>query len=360
MRFKYKVKEAGNFLAFAFYPRTTLLACVVLSGIIIAILGIMLVTIPQDSDWYDIVFALTTGAIGSFFVSFIIELTSNYKHNKLAWYELEEYYSTVMEYESHKQIMMKKVAHQRKNDKSIALDDTEELDEDDEAKDIIQITWKQLPDVIPVFKQTYNDKKEFLSDKEIHALKYILSDYERIENVVRMRIMTSPMEYDALNHPDEKFLNSIYPSDVIKNMPEWIRKELASRESQKACERYAEKILSDSFLLSNFMEDYNISQSGIDNYETDKVKNEEEMNLEECDMDVFGVPEPEDEETFRVQNEKFSKSMELRSRPFDSWNLSTCCRDISMEIDTLEKCIQKKPYYGIMMESFKKITKEEL
>lgn len=33
-----------------------------------------------------------------------------------------------------------------------------------------------------------------------------------------LRIMMSPMKYDALNHPDEKFLNSIYPSDVIKNV----------------------------------------------------------------------------------------------------------------------------------------------
>lgn len=46
-------------------------------------------------------------------------------------------------------------------------------------------------------------------------------------------------------------------------MTDWIRHHLSSEESQKACDRYADAILADSFLLSKFMENYDISQKGL-------------------------------------------------------------------------------------------------
>lgn len=39
---------------------------------------------PEESEFYNIIFALTTGAVASFLVSFVVELSSNYRHNKLA------------------------------------------------------------------------------------------------------------------------------------------------------------------------------------------------------------------------------------------------------------------------------------
>ena len=74
MRFRYRVKSALQFIAFAFYPQTTLLACAVFSAIVIVVLGIVMAAIPQQSAGYSIVFALTTGAAGSFFVSFVVIL----------------------------------------------------------------------------------------------------------------------------------------------------------------------------------------------------------------------------------------------------------------------------------------------
>lgn len=322
-----------------------------------------MVTTPQESNWYNIVFALTTGATGSFFVSFVVELTSNYRHNKLAWYELQEYYSAVMNYESYKQIMMQQTPCQRAERKA-----HEEfviaggIDEDDKPKDIIQITWSQLPDIIPVFTQTLNDKKEFLSDLEINELKNILSKYKDIESAVRQSILLSPMTYDVLNHPDEDYLKTVYPSDVIRNMPEWIRKHLSTKESKRACEIYLRTILSDAFLLSQFMEGYEISQKGLNSYqeEIDKLEQEEEKELEDIDYDELHFSEPEDEETFRVQKEEINRQMELEQRPFMSWILSKSCQDISESIDILEKSILKKPYYGMMIKSYNNSAKEPL
>ena len=167
MRLKNRLNEALRFLSFAFYPKTTLIACVIFSASVITILGVAMALVPEWSGFYNIVFALTTGAIASFFVSFVIELSNNYRHNKLAWYELKEYYSTIMDYESYKQVMMKLTPHQRAEKKAheefVAAGGIEEIDEYDQPKDIIQITWERLPNMMPIFKQVFNDKKQFLS-----------------------------------------------------------------------------------------------------------------------------------------------------------------------------------------------------
>lgn len=260
MRLKNRLNETLRFLSFAFYPKTTLIACVIFSVIVVTILGVAMTIMPEGTGFYNIVFALTTGAVASFFVSFVVELSNNYRHNKLAWYELKEYYSTVMDYESHKQVMMKLTPHQRAEKKAheefVAAGGIEEIDEYDQPKDIIQITWERLPNMMPVFKQTLNDKKQFLSDIEIDELESVISEYKQIQSFIYRRILMSPMHYDALNHPDENYLASIYPNDILKNMPAWIRKFLSSTESQKACERYVEAILSDFTLLSQYMQNY--------------------------------------------------------------------------------------------------------
>ena len=355
-RFKNRFNETLRFLSFAFYPKTTLVACVIFSVIVVTILGVAMALTPEGSGFYNIVFALTTGAVASFFVSFVVELSNNYRHNKLAWYELKEYYSTVMDYESHKQIMMKLTPHRRAEKKAheefVAAGGIEEIDEYDQPKDIIQITWERLPKMMPIFKQTFNDKKQFLSDIEIDELESIISEYKQVQFFIHRRILMSPMYYDVLNHPDENYLASIYPSDILKNMPVWIRKSLSSTESQKACERYIEAILSDFTLLSQYMKNYEISQKGIDAYKDELDKEEAEVEPEDIDYDDVDFSEPEDEEMFRRQSEIMDKQMEQEEIPFTSWVISESCQKIAESIDILEQSIMKKPYYGMMIRYF--------
>ena len=365
MRLKERISEARQFLAFAFYPKTTLITCTVFSAVVIVILAVVMSTVSNSSPLYNILFALTTGAAGSFFVSIVVEFASNYRHNKLAWHELQDYYSAVMDYESHKQVLMKNTPSQRAEQKAheeyIAAGGIDEIDEYDKPKDVIEITWRQLPKLIPVLKKTLEDKKEFLSDEEIIELKKILSDYKQIESAIKIRVLESPMTYDALNHPDEDYLKSIYPEDVLKNMPDWIRQHLASKESQNACERYSKEILADEYLLDQFMEGYEISQRGIDNYQ-DELKRMEELEYEpeDIDYDELDFSQPEDEETFRAEIEAFDIQMEERNRPFVSWHISTCCLNISESIDILEKSILKKPYYGMMIKHYINSAEEPL
>lgn len=355
MRLTCRIKEAFRFLSFAFYPKTTLIACVVFSFIVIVSLVFVMLTIPQKSNWYNVVFALTTGAVGSSIVSFVVELTSNYKHNKLAWYELKGYYSALLDFGTFKQILMGKSAPQLALKKAReefldagGLDDPDE----EEPKDEIQAIWEILPKLMPVLKETYKNKKEFLSDIEITHLNTILSCYEQISFVVRTNVSLSSLKYDALNHPDEDYLN--YPAYVMKNMPDWIRHHISSNESLKAIDSLIDSILSDYYLLSEFMKDYDISKSTLYSYKDElELEDNVEQEVEEYDaVDEMDM----DEETFKACNEAFYKKMSEKHRAFDNWHLSNCCLQIGESVDVLNKALKKKPFYGMMLRGYQKIS----
>ena len=353
MKVKEIMKEKIAFLAFVFYPATTLINCTVFSVIVIAILGTLMVTAEPNSAWYNIIFSLTTGAVASFFVSIIVEMSSNFKHNKLAWHELQEYYRALMQYEGNKQVAMQLTPHQRAENKAyeeyVAAGGREEKTEEDKPKDIIQTIWREIPEIIPVFKRTISEKKEFLSEKEIEELEIILSEYETIRFAVKERILMSPMTYDALNNPDEEYLKSIYTANVIKNMPEWIKTDLARKESEKACECYIDAILSDTYLLQEFMKNYDVSENGLNQYR-DEI--DEQEIAEDIESD-FEYNEQEAEEAFRRKIEESDQQMEIEDRPFWSHQLSQCCRNIAESVDKLEKCVAKKPYYGMLMKAWR-------
>lgn len=352
MRFKYRLKESLQFIAFAFYPKTTLIACVVFSAIIIAILGVVMALIPNDSGWYNLIFALTTGAAGSFFVSFVVEMANNYRHNKLAWHELQDYFSVVTDYESIKQVLMQHNPSQRAEKKAheefVAAGGMEELDEEDQPKDLIQVTWEQIPKIIPVFRKTLDEKKAFLSDSEIIELKNIMADFREIRGEIKTLIMLSPLLHNVLNHPDEEILSNHYSKNVLVDMPDWIRKHIASNESQLAMERLIDAILEDDFLIAYFMKDYDISQHGLESYQS--PFDEEDYEPEEVDEDEYDFSEPEDEEDFKALHNEQGRMLIEENKSFVSWHISQCCFNIAESIDILEKAILKQPYYSMHLE----------
>ena len=62
------------------------------------------------------------------------------------------------------------------------------------------------------------------------------------------------MIHDATNHPDESYLEGMYPKNILSDMPKWIKENLASRESQRQhMERLAHDIVSDTFLSNQFL-----------------------------------------------------------------------------------------------------------
>lgn len=69
------------------------------------------------------------------------------------------------------------------------------------------VVWNNLSDIISVFDQTLNNKKEFLSSEEINELENIFLNYKRIKRIIRNEVLLIPMRYGEMyNHPDENYL----------------------------------------------------------------------------------------------------------------------------------------------------------
>lgn len=102
---KYRFLLFCQWAAYAFYPLETLMVCAVFTAATAAVLAVLLSYVQEGTTAYNVLFALTTGAVVSFFVSLIVELTNNYRHNKLGWYELADYYDAIAKFEQNKQLM---------------------------------------------------------------------------------------------------------------------------------------------------------------------------------------------------------------------------------------------------------------
>lgn len=108
------------------------------------------------------------------------------------------------------------------------------------------------------------------------------------------------------------------------------------------------------------MQNYEISKKGIDVYKDEPDKAEAEVEPEDIDYEDVDFSEPEDEETFRRQNEIMDKQMEQEEIPFTSWAISESCQKIGKSIDVLEQSIMKKPYYGMMIKYFSDSANEPI
>ncbi|MBR4909005.1 MAG: hypothetical protein IKZ43_08350 [Acidaminococcaceae bacterium] len=362
MNFQTKAKLAWQHLALAFYPMTTLYACIVGMVLVNVILIAFMCFADKGSFFYNILFALFTGAAASFFVTVIVEMTNNYKRNMLAWHELQEYYTVVIDYEAMKHILMGNSLSQRIKKEVQAemncLDDEEIMEE----CDLVQATWKQLPEIMPVLRETFSEKKAFLTDEEIFNLRTIISYYDEIRDEIKTRIEW-PLLHNSVNHPDTKYLKIMYPKNIVQDFPKWMRKIIAENESLAAIDRITDAVMKDEILLTQYMDNYDISQQAIDNYnpaDDNEGDNKSEEDLETDNEYIGDDFEEEDEETFKKKREDVDRQLEKSMVPFVSWHISTCCLEIAQSIEELEVNIKKKPYVGMRLEWNKNISHKKL
>ena len=362
MNYRLKAKLAWQHLALAFYPMTTLYACIAGMVLVNVILIAFMCFADKGSFFYNILFALFTGAAASFFVTVIVEMTNNYKKNMLAWHELQEYYTAVIDYEATKHILMGNSIVQR-IDKELQAEMNFHDEEDiTEECDLVQATWKQLPKIMPVLRETFSEKKALLTDEEIMNLRSIIGYFDEIRHEIWNRI-DLPLLHNSVNHPDVNYLKVLYPNNIVQDLPVWIRKKIAEDESLFAIDRITDAVMKDEILLTLYMEKYDISQKAIDNYDPvadSKSDSNGEEDVEDDDENIDDGYEEEDEEILKKRMEKFDRQLEKSMIPFVSWHISTCCLEIAQCIEELEANIEKKPYVGIRLEWNKNIPHTKL
>ena len=334
-----------RFIRFALYPIKGVLFCILLFVIVIATLALLLGNIPHEKFIYNIVFALTTGAAGSLFVSIVIELIHNYYHNYLSWLELKDLHYAVWEYETNKKIVVNSDTESNVNN---TVDETETVD-------LVDMTWKLLPCLIPVLKDTIDNKKAYLTHKEINYINSILSSYETIRLQVRDQLYYV-ISYDCFRNPKEESLFNDYPRELLLDLPERMRKLLSKCNNMNKIDQLTDFILSNTELLDYCMIDYDISQKSLDYFCNQDDKNDDCVNNEPCKDSDTMKPENEKPENTQVFQCKGYDRVKVKNRiEFISGVLSESCEMISDNVDLLEKEMNKKPYY-MTLEEYKIIS----
>ena len=346
MIFEKHLKEKIRTLRFAFYPKNTLVLCSLFLLLIIVLLGIVMYYFPKNSNWYNIAFALMTGASSSFFVSLVVELSSNYRHNKLAWYELEDYYKELLDYEYEKNSLMGKdilqLVMMGDLEESLSPDNEGDINRE-EVKDKIQVTWELLPKLVPVLKETYKNKKEFLTDNELDNIRTILERLDSIKTVVRNHVSLCTLTCDIQKLPYET--NFKYSKRILKNMPLWLRTEFADKENFNEVDLFIDEILSDYYIFNKFMKCYDVSMKSLNipNSEINRLRNEY--------YDEF----LDNEETPKYNDIVYQRKESEKERMLYNKELSSFCNDIYECLEILLKELKKKPYFGDKLDFYKKI-----
>lgn len=294
---------------------------------------------------YNIVFALTTGAAGSLFVSIVIELTHNYYHNYLSWLELKDLHYAVWEYETNKKIVVNSDAESNVNN---TVDETETVD-------LVKMTWESIPSLMPVLKDTIDNKKAYLTHKEINCISKIIGSYETIRLQVRDQLYYV-ISYDCFRDPKEESLFNDYPRDLLLDLPERMRKILARCNNMNKIDQLTDFILSNKELLDYCMIDYDISQKSLDYFHNQYDINDDSVNNEPCEESGTRKTENEKHENSQVFQRKGYDRVKVKHRKeFISGILSESCEMISDNVDLLEKEMNKKPYY-MTLEEYKIIS----
>lgn len=332
---RYKFENYLFSLCLALYPFTTIFCCLLVTLILNVFLGCCMFYVIPNSVIYNVLFTLTTGVTTSCFVAIVVELSNNYKSNRLACHELESYYNLIVAFERNKYIANKFM----------------NADEEHEVHDIVQLVWKDLPKMAPLLLTTLEHKKAFLTDSEIKILKSLKSEYDGIRYEVCSR-MRRILQYNSLNHPDEDYIGNKYPANVISDLPVWLKKYLAKKECEGSIQQLTDIIMTDDFLLVQIMSDYDISIQSMNRHDNEceqddaKVTQEETVSSEELIYDYTDMTEEE----YKIWIDEINKDMETKEITFVSFYISQSCFRIAKYIEELKKIVSQKPYVGVYLE----------
>lgn len=332
---KYKIKNLICLLRLALYPTTTILCCLIATITFNIIIGYFMYRVETNSNLYNVLFALVTGITASFIVSVVVELSNNYRSNRLSCYELDEYYHALISFELNKTVANKFILEC----------------EEHNIHDIVQYVWQELPKMASLLLRTFENKKAFLSDDEIKILSSIKSEYDGIKDEVCSVIKLS-LHYNTMNHPDKNYLCNKYPDNILKDSPVWLRKYLATKESEEAIKELTDVVMTDDFLLSQIMSDYDISIQSMNDYmngsSDDSTENlqENDASIDDMNFDFKNMTEAE----HQTWCEEVNKNIAEERKSFVSWYISNSCYRIAQHIEQLKKHVSQKTYVGIFLE----------
>ncbi len=214
-----------------FRPVFVIVFSLVFMIIFVAILSILICLQDRNSIAFSIYSNLLLGATASFVVAIILELANNYRYNRRKNMELDELYGTLALFLQYRINEMGSIDcySARLTENDTILDET--------PKDEIQVLWAHLPELIKVFKKTYDSKKEFLSYKESEALRNIkLFNIDILKGFIRSEIFEELYAYN-LGQSDNYIIKSWIPAQMLDSLSDEYKEALQKYEREQAADR---------------------------------------------------------------------------------------------------------------------------
>lgn len=245
---KYSLKQKKMIISSFFYPYYTIIFVLVFSSITSCILFLIMSHMNDTTILYKLIDSLLIATITSIPVTVFVEMGNNYRHNKLSQHELYKYYDMIYNFLS-----------DRCNYNEISDRNNEPLLDD------VQITWIQLYNIIPVIKDVYENKKDFLHIDELRYLEIILFNYEEIRTEIS-NILSNISTSGIIDKSNDDYIYGLFPSGVVDSLPTYIKNLLSFSLALSAFDKLTDIILSDKNILIRTMKDFNICLSQADKY----------------------------------------------------------------------------------------------
>lgn len=356
MNRRYRFHTFFKYVAYAFYPATTMIICL-LTMVAFDTIMIIFMHRTNSESVYNILMAMVTGISASFIVSIILELSGNVQRNKLAWHRLFNYFIVVMDFGYQRQIitgeidiiaiksLFRSIAqgldYDEGDKEGLRIKDYfEKLGTDNKGpssnKDIIEVTWEQLPSIMPVLISTLEHNIEFLTYKEIEALQGIKMAYEAIKIAVGVEVDKYIREVS--NEETRGFSYNDSFEDIIGGFPKWYQDFILSKRKDQESAELRDLILKDSLLIDCLMSDFDISSDTLKKYDIDKDKNRAFRDIFFDSMSQISLlHESEGDSEQNLSNEEKYKDIV-------SFWLSFSCSEIAEFMESLEKSASRRPY----------------
>ena len=159
------VKDFFLYLLLALRPITTLVSCLIFVIAVSIPCVVIMSKSPHDSTVYNVSFALLTGILASGFVSLIIEMANNYRHNHQRLLVLHEYLFAVAKYEKYVDWCL----HGRRDD---------DCPGDFTARNMA--VSELVLEAGPIIESAYKNGREFMALKE---LRYVITVIEAASKI---------------------------------------------------------------------------------------------------------------------------------------------------------------------------------
>lgn len=213
-------------------PGTAIYGCLMAIGLCIGYLFFMHEKFINGSSFSTLLFSIVTGIMSSCIVTIIIECSQNYRNNRIAFYELEDYSFALINFIEKRDAIVHYNEEIEHNDK----------EDDNRAIDLVNYLWNNISIILPILILSYNNKKDFLTDKEIAILKDIDLDYKEIRNTIIADYRNKYLKYN-IEEPDTELLKKSVPKFISNSLDNISFNHLANLYNTYAIENFIDYVL---------------------------------------------------------------------------------------------------------------------